>query len=718
MTSKMRTRTIPILLLTLIATIAATAGTARATVGFEYLKQWRAEESGGLVRRIAVQHTTGHVLLAGAQGVDVYDTAGKHLATWTGFGSLGANGVAVDDTTEDIYVAESGEHSKIVVLGANGERLSTIGGPPGERFTRVMAVAIDQATGDIYVTDECQNECGNATSAIYVFNAAGEYRAHIKETEFAGVTFGRASSAVAIDDANDDVLVPAPQYGVVYVFHKISGTYTYEYVTKWTGTHTPAGAFDVPTPENLFQVSVDPEGYVLVSDNEHGVVEVFSTNDVGKEEYEESPIAGVPCPPATEGCGAFGAGHAFNLGVGAVAIDPASGDEYLVDYLGSKTGSPPAEIDVFSPPLPLPTVRAGVPSAVGSACARLNGVAEPKGTSEHDIIFEYGQSISYGTVVSAEPGEASATGGAVAVSTVVCGLLPGSEYHYRLEATNSVGTAPSVDQRLLTGPAIEGLSAGDTGSDSAMLSASIEPGTLPTTYHFAYWPESSPEAGAQIVPVPDASLPVLRRQDTVSELVTGLRADTTYRFKLVAGSAAGVFDEPQGTFTTTAVPAPVVATGASSDVGVNGASVSGSIDPRGQQTSYRFEYGPSAAYGSAWPTIDVVLGAMSGPRAVVVTLGGLAPDTTYHYRLVASGPGGTVHGGDETFTTGEYPQSIVQTPPVLETFTLPPEQAPAIPPKPKPKAKKPKPKHKTKVRKAKASPSKRKAHGKGARKDG
>lgn len=94
---------------------------------------------------------------------------------------------------------------------------------------------------------------------------------------------------------------------------------------------------------------------------------------------------------------------------------------------------------------------------------------------------------------------------------------------------------------------------------------------------------------------------------------------------------------------------------------------------------------------------------MNGPQAVVVTLANLAPGITYHYRLLATGPGGTVYGTDHTFTTGEYPPSVVQEPPVFGTFTLPSEQAPKVTVK-KVKSKKPK----------KATARKSKARGRGA----
>ena len=44
--------------------------------------------------------------------------------------------------------------------------------------------------------------------------------------------------------------------------------------------------------------------------------------------------------------------------------------------------------------------------------------------------------------------------------------------------------------------------------------------------------------------------------------------------------------------------------------------------------------------------------------AVAAALSGLSVETTYHYRLVASSPGGTSASGDETFTTLPVPPNV------------------------------------------------------------
>jgi len=101
------------------------------------------------------------------------------------------------------------------------------------------------------------------------------------------------------------------------------------------------------------------------------------------------------------------------------------------------------------------------------------------------------------------------------------------------------------------------------------------------------------------------------------------------------------------------VVAPAATTGPATAVTDRAATLSGSVNARGVPTNYHFEYGPTTAYGSNTPIAD----ADSGRSAVAaaVTLGGLSPATTYHYRLVATNAGGVTTGIDQTFTTASPP---------------------------------------------------------------
>jgi hypothetical protein len=89
---------------------------------------------------------------------------------------------------------------------------------------------------------------------------------------------------------------------------------------------------------------------------------------------------------------------------------------------------------------------------------------------------------------------------------------------------------------------------------------------------------------------------------------------------------------------------PTVATGAATAT-----TIGGSVNPNQRATSYHFDFGATDAYGSSTPTENLPAG--NSPVGVSADLSGLAPSTTYHYRLVASNADGLSNGADQTFTT-------------------------------------------------------------------
>ncbi len=60
-------------------------------------------------------------------------------------------------------------------------------------------------------------------------------------------------------------------------------------------------------------------------------------------------------------------------------------------------------------------------------------------------------------------------------------------------------------------------------------------------------------------------------------------------------------------------------------------------------------------------------GDFSGAQPVSIYLQNLLPETTYHYRLLATDAAGTAYGTDETLTTGSYPVSAIRETPVLRS---------------------------------------------------
>jgi hypothetical protein len=131
--------------------------------------------------------------------------------------------------------------------------------------------------------------------------------------------------------------------------------------------------------------------------------------------------------------------------------------------------------------------------------------------------------------------------------------------------------------------------------------------------------------------------------------IKGLKSGTTYHYHLVAQNSAGTTRGEDRTFTVPANAKPLVSTGPASRITGTGATLQGRLTPLGHDTRFYFEYGTDASYGSKSP--EIYGGHMIGPRSAFVTVSGLKPGTTYHYRLVAVNDQGTTTGADATFTT-------------------------------------------------------------------
>jgi hypothetical protein len=95
---------------------------------------------------------------------------------------------------------------------------------------------------------------------------------------------------------------------------------------------------------------------------------------------------------------------------------------------------------------------------------------------------------------------------------------------------------------------------------------------------------------------------------------------------------------------------PHAATGGASHLRASTALLTGLVFPEGVETSYYFQYGPTATYGTQTPT--VVAGSGTAKVPVGQPIAGLVPGTTYHFRIVALAGGATLPGRDKTFLAG------------------------------------------------------------------
>jgi hypothetical protein len=104
--------------------------------------------------------------------------------------------------------------------------------------------------------------------------------------------------------------------------------------------------------------------------------------------------------------------------------------------------------------------------------------------------------------------------------------------------------------------------------------------------------------------------------------------------------------------------APTATTEAATSVTGNAATLHASVNPTGSEVSEcRFEYGTSASYGQSAPCAPSP-GSGESPVAVSAAIGGLASNTTYHFRIFAKNGGGESTGSDRTFTTLPPPPTV------------------------------------------------------------
>jgi hypothetical protein len=147
---------------------------------------------------------------------------------------------------------------------------------------------------------------------------------------------------------------------------------------------------------------------------------------------------------------------------------------------------------------------------------------------------------------------------------------------------------------------------------------------------------------------------------------------------LPSGFCAAV--DTHGHATVGRVPAPSPVTAVPAEVTATNAVLSGLVEPHDATLlGCSFQYGTSPAYGQSAPCVSLPL-SNGGLQPVSAPISGLQPNTTYHYRLLASSASGTGAGEDVTFTTAVsngvplvFPHpSITGTPAVGQRLTCHP----------------------------------------------
>jgi phosphodiesterase/alkaline phosphatase D-like protein len=309
-----------------------------------------------------------------------------------------------------------------------------------------------------------------------------------------------------------------------------------------------------------------------------------------------------------------------------------------------------------------------VASSLGlyTATVRANNVNA--GASAATVAFEYGTTIAYGS--EAAYGSPIPVVASASPQVNLSGLLPATTYHVRCRARNAQGTSYSPDATFTT-PAVPVLTANNatnvTDMTATMNGQALYPGLTLSSLRFTYgtggiYSNSQYSITSTPGAVPGSYL--------LSFNLTGLIPNTTYNYRLEAGSPWGENYVSAGkTFTTGPPNTPPTMSGllTVSAVSNTKARISPPLMRAGSSnTTVVYEYGLTTSYGStkAGPAI-----AFNQSSTESVDLINLLPATTYHVRCKATNAQGVAVSANVAFTTSGTPLVTTLTPTSVTDLT-------------------------------------------------
>ena len=537
---------------------------------------------------------------------------------------------------------------------------ATPGSGPGE-FEAPTFIAVDSSNGpsagDVYVGD-------TRTHSVSKFNPSGalitSWGVNGPLTGFDGL------NGIAVDESGNLFVLTGTDY-----WYEQNGTFHSEF--GYPRETAPAG-LAVDDEDNLYKSGgyyttkfTDTGSYIndpVEGNNTSGLTIDPATNDLyvledGSYVNRFAFDCGQSCSPVET----FGSGHLS--GAKGLAVDPASSDVYVANT---------NEEDVAAFDDTLPEVTTESATNVGLQSATLNGYIDPAGRGDvTECGFEYGTTTSYGQGHTAcfnsaeeEVGTAAhpITSGTV-VHSSLSSIKNGTNYHYRLIASNAAGPNGGRDSVLTTLPAVDGVCTEPASSVErfeATLHGCFTGNGEDTHYYYEWGLEST---YGHTTPVEDAGLITGDKDETAG--ISGLALETTYHYRFVAENHNGVTYGPDQTFTTLGA-VESLSTGSVTSLTATSATLNGSWTGDGTDTHCYFEWGTEESYGNSTsnpPGTDS--GSGTGPQNTSAMLSGLDARTTYHYRVVCSNPTGNTKGTDQSVTTLALPVVKSTVPTEFET---------------------------------------------------
>jgi subtilisin family serine protease len=208
-----------------------------------------------------------------------------------------------------------------------------------------------------------------------------------------------------------------------------------------------------------------------------------------------------------------------------------------LDYDYSAPGPVSPLLHVSSKLLSGTEVATGGAEAIKSVSAIVTAGINPRGLKT-TYQFEYGTTLSYGSVAPVSPMEIKAGSGFTRVTRTLEGLTADTLYHYRISASNEKGTFHGQDNTLTTKGLVRTTEASDISESGVTLSGTYDlkewPG-LQTSLSFEYGLTTAYGKTVQAKATESGDFSI------ASAPLSGLAKATTYHYRLVATNSKGTF---------------------------------------------------------------------------------------------------------------------------------------------------------------------------------
>ena len=307
------------------------------------------------------------------------------------------------------------------------------------------------------------------------------------------------------------------------------------------------------------------------------------------------------------------------------------------------------------PQVSLPTVLTDSKTSPYISTVVVSGTVNPNGAIT-TYWYEYGQTSSLGLKTSSYLVGSGYTN--FYTPAYITGLLSNTDYYFRLNANNLVGTVNGQIYTFKTNntpppsgiaPTINTSQATNIEKTTVNLNGQINPNNSITTYWFQYGTTSN----LGIV----TSFQTSNNSNSLLNVlasVSGLQPATKYYFRVNAQNQFGTVNGQILNFTTNGpadATAPTVKSNSVTAITSSSAKLNASVNPNGAATTYWYEYSTNSLLSLLSSTLEQSLNGNSSAFNVSVDVKNLTSNTKYYVRIVANNQYGTVRGEIVSFTT-------------------------------------------------------------------